>query len=123
MKGFSAEEFFREYLQGDLCYLTLLSWCDCASLPLAKHISVLRKIESIVNIPSTHLTAALPRYIVNPPAFDKITTIGKRLQRLVKNPYAMWTENLEEEFKDLIRYKTAIIPPSIYGEKKIRSRH
>ncbi len=110
MKGFSPESFARLYLTNELHICTFQKWRKNLSLPATRYLHVVSKIEEIINIPQGTLTDTLPLLLRNKIS-NKSPTAVKTKDKKDRTEPCVWTENLFNEWNELVAYKTSIFRP------------
>jgi len=113
--GFTISSFWRTLPEGLLSYQQLWRWCVELQHPSLKSLHVIATLESNLGVPAGTLRP--PQYWLRGHK-SKVgqSDSGNKARAASAKPYFIWTESLEQEFRELLAHKTkAILPP---GEKR-----
>lgn len=118
--GYTHWQFYDRVARGVISSTTLHSWVNGLWVPASKSISKIKKLEKLLGVEEGDLVNCLPKYLQGRRGRQTgLTAYGKRIQKVTRKPYFVWTDAVEEEWQPFVAYKSAPIPKS--GER--RGRH
>jgi integrase len=101
-------QFRKRFAKNVVDFRTLNRWTLGQTVPSRKRILTVRKLEKFLGVETGDLTDCLPMYLLhkgNRKAGQ--TDFGKKIQKAMKAPYKVWTKAIEEEWKELVVFKSA----------------
>ena len=108
INDYSPKQFWEHHLSSSITYDTFGNWLSGEIKPAKRNHSFVKKIEEELSLAPGVLSCLLRKTASSSPVK---TTFQKRQQKFCSKPYYCWTDSVDQEFNDLVDYKTAVIPP------------
>jgi hypothetical protein len=115
----SNNKFWSLYLRekcSDRCFRL---WCQGERSPCRDSTELVSEIEKLLDVPTETLTCLLRSTHTQKKGVRKQTANGIRMRVVRQQPYLVWEKNLEEEFQDLVKFKSGSVKRS--GVKRYRN--
>lgn len=108
-RGYNASEFVQTYLKGRITTQTFLLWCSGKRIPRRDKYDLIKDIESLLDMPFGTLLFRLGWRI--PFTISRKKKRGNRKPGNTAGRYYIWTQQLDEEFQEMKKFHTSVIPP------------
>lgn len=108
-RKYNASEFVQIFLKGRVTTQTFRMWCSGKRIPRRDKYDLVKDIESYLNIPFGTLLFKLGWQV--PFTISRKKKRGNRKPGNTAGRYQIWTQQLDEEFEEMKRFHTSVIPP------------
>jgi integrase len=115
----SNNKFWSLYLREKCSDSAFRDWCQGEKSPRRDSIELVGEIERLLNVPTETLTCLLRSTHSQKKGVRRQTANGIRMSVVRQQPYLVWEKYLEEEFQDLVKFKSGPVKRS--GVKRYRN--